>query len=201
MAADQQRTPDSAARLPNVRAGAVVAIALAVAFLVWLLFARGSGDDKAGTSGTTSTTPTVPSIGPVAASQARLHTLAIDSGHPIYWVGPQPDTTYELTRTSSGRVFIRYLPKDVPVGVDEASFTIVGTYPVTNATSVLADLAKKPGEQRLTVPGGGIAVYGTSQPTNVYVAYPGSNLQIEVFDPSAERARRLVTSGQVAPVR
>ena len=49
-------------------------------------------------------------------------------------------------------------------------------------------------------PGGGIGVYSSSQPTNVYVAYPGSNLQIEVFDPSAKRAQQLVASGQVTPV-
>ncbi len=34
-----------------------------------------------------------------------------------------------------------------------------------------------------------------------HVAYPTSNLQIEVYDPSSGRARQLVTSGQIAPVR
>ena len=56
------------------------------------------------------------------------------------------------------------------------------------------------GEKSASVPGGGLAVYSTSSPTNVYVAYPGSDVQIEVFDPSAKRALRLVTSGRVAPV-
>jgi hypothetical protein len=71
---------------------------------------------------------------------------------------------------------------------------------VANATGVLKGLAKQSGEKTLSVPGGGIAVYGASTPTNVYVAYPGSNLQIEVYDPSAERAQQLVTSGQVVAV-
>ena len=31
------------------------------------------------------------------------------------------------------------------------------------------------------------AIYNRSTPTNVYFAYPGSNLQIEVFDPSPSR--------------
>jgi hypothetical protein len=88
----------------------------------------------------------------------------------------------------------------VPVGINRADYTIVGTYPVPNATSVLQGLAEKSSENKLSVPNGGIAVFSSSQPTNVYVAYPGSNLQIEVFDPSAERAQRLVTSGQVEPV-
>ncbi|HEX3686028.1 MAG TPA: hypothetical protein VHU60_00465 [Gaiellaceae bacterium] len=187
-----QRSVPPWARDPQVRIGAVVAVALLIGLVVWLLV-RGNG------SGTESTT-TGSAFGPIAATQGDLRSRSIDEGHPIYWAGPKTDTTYELTRTSNGRIFIRYLPKGVPVGVDKADYTIVGTYPVPNATGVLEGLAKKSGEHKLLVPGGGIAVYSSSQPTNVYVAYPGSNLQIEVFDPSADRARRIVTSGQVAPV-
>ena len=193
MAVNQRSVPPWA-RNPQVRIGAVVAVALLIGIVVWLLV-RGDGNG----SGTDSTA-TGPAVGPVAATQERLRSLSIDEGHPIYWAGTKANTTYELTRTSSGRIFIRYLPKGAPVGVDKADYTIVGTYPVPNATGVLEGLAKKSGEQQLSVPGGGIAVYSTSQPTNVYVAYPGSNLQIEVFDPSADRAQRIVTSGQVVPV-
>jgi len=194
MAVNQRSVPPWA-RNPQVRIGAVVAVAVLIGFVVWLLV-RGGGNGSGADS-----TATGPAIGPVAATQDRLHSLSNDEGHPIYWAGSKANTTYELTRTSSGRIFIRYLPKGVPVGVDKADYTIVGTYPVSNATGVLQGLAKKSGEQELSAPGGGIAVYSTSRPTNVYVAYPGSNLQIEVFDPSADRARRIVTSGQVEPVR
>jgi hypothetical protein len=189
-----QRSAPFWARNPQVRIGAVVAVALLIGFVVWLLV-RGDGNGSG-----TGSTATGPAVGPVAATQGDLRSRSIDEGHPIYWAGPRSDTTYELTRTSNGRIFIRYLPKGVPVGVDKADYTIVGTYPVPNATGVLEGLAKKSGEQNLSVPGGGIAVYSTSHPTNVYIAYPGSNLQIEVFDPSADRARRIVTSGQVTPV-
>lgn len=192
MAVNQRSVPPWA-RNSQVRIGAVVVVALVVGLVVWLLV---RGDGSGG-----ETTTTGSAFGPVAATQGDLRSRAIDEGHPIYWAGPKADTTYELTRTSNGRIFIRYLPKGVPVGVDKADYTIVGTYPVPNATGVLQGLAKKSGEQKLSVPGGGIAVYSSSQPTNVYVAYPGSNLQIEVFDPSADRARRIVTSGQVAPVQ
>lgn len=183
------------ARDSRVRVGVIVAVAIVVAVVVWLLVRN---NDNGSGSGPVATGP---AIGPVAASQDRLRQLADQEGHDIYWVGPNDNTTYELTRTSAGRIFVRYLPKGVPVGVNRADYTIVGTYPVANATSVLKGLAAKSGENKLSVPNGGIAVYSSSQPTNVYVAYPGSNLQIEVFDPSAERAQRLVTSGQVEPVR
>ena len=114
--------------------------------------------------------------------------------------GPRQNRTYELTRTSNGRIFIRYLPPDAEVGNRSARYTIVGTYPVENALEVLQKLSTQPGEKSAPAPGGGLAVYSTSSPGNVYVAYPGSDVQIEVFDPSAKRALRLVTSGRVAPV-
>ena len=186
------------ARLPSVRIGAVVAIALAAAFVAWLII-RGN-DDSSSSPTTGQTTTTAAAAAPVAASPATLRALADEVGHPVYWVGPRQNRTYELTRTSSGRIFIRYLPPDAELGNRSANYTIVGTYPVENALEVLQELSKQPGEKSAPAPGGGLAVYSTSSPGNVYVAYPGSDVQIEVFDPSAKRALRLVTSGRIAPV-
>jgi hypothetical protein len=184
------------ARRPNVRVGAVIAVAIAVAFVVWLLV-RG-GDSNTPGAGSTSTGQ---ATGPAAATTDELLALSDDLGHPIYWIGEVPNRINELTRTSDNRVFIRYLPKGVPVGIRQAAYTIVGTYPVDNAYKVLQGLAKKPDESSFSAPSGGFAVYSTTQPNNVYLAYPGSNLQIEVYDPSPQQARRLITSGQVAAVR
>jgi hypothetical protein len=39
--------------------------------------------------------------------------------------------------------------------------------------------------ERASAPGGGLAVYNIDAPNSVYVAYPGSDVQIEVFDPRA----------------
>jgi hypothetical protein len=182
------------ARRPDVRVGAVIAVAIAVAFVVWLLV-------RGGDSNTPASTATGQATGAAATTTDKLRELSAELGHPIYWAGAVPDRTYELTRTSDDRIFIRYLPRDVPVGNRQAAFTIVGTYPVKNAYDVLKKLAKKPDESSFSAPVGGFAVYSTTQPNNVYLAYPGSNLQIEVYDPSPQRARDLITSGQVAPVR
>lgn len=181
------------ARRPDVRIGAVVAVAVAVALLVWLVVRSG---DSGGSSGA----PHVAAIPGVAASQGRLHDLSVEVGRPIYWLGPLKDRTYELTRTTLDRIYVRYLPQGTPVGTTEAKYPLVGTYPVDNAYGVLKKLATKAGESSFTAPKGGFAVYSSSRPTNVYLAYPGSNVQIEVFDPSAERARELITSGRVVPV-
>jgi hypothetical protein len=190
------------ARLSSVRIGAVVAIAIAAAFVIWLVV-RGNDDDSSSTN-TTATTRTTGAqskpIGPVAATPAALRALAASSKNPIYWVGPRRGKTYELTRTAGGRVYVRYLPAGAKVGNRSASFTIVGTYPTQNALKVLKELAKQPNERTVPAPSGAVAVYSTSAPTNVYVAFPGDDVQIEVFDPSAAKARRLVTTGRVAPL-
>jgi hypothetical protein len=50
------------------------------------------------------------------------------------------------------------------------------------------------------VGGGGIAFYSASRPTNVYVAFPGSAAQIEVFDPAADALHKLVAAGSIRRV-
>jgi hypothetical protein len=181
------------ARRQEIRVGAVIAVALAIAFVVWLVAIRdgGGGSSKA----------SVESIAPTAATPDRLHSLAQDVGHPVYWSGPASGTTYELTVTSSGRIFVRYLATGVPVGSTSARYTIVGTYPVDDAYNVLNALARKEGERSFPAPRGGFAVYAEATPTNIYLAYPDQkNVQIEVYDPSPKRARDLISSGRIAPV-
>jgi hypothetical protein len=180
------------ARRQEIRIGAVIAAALAIGFVVWLVAIRdGGGSSKS----------SVTSVAPTAASPDRLQSLAQDVGHPVYWAGPASGTTYELTVTSSGRIYVRYLPGGVPVGSTSARYTIVGTYAVDNAYNVLNALARKTGETSFPAPRGGFAVYADTSPTNIYLAYPDQkNLQIEVYDPSPKRARDLIMSGRIAPV-
>ena len=74
--------------LSGVRIGAVIALALAAGFVVWLIV-RGDDDDSS-VAPTTTQTATVPEIGPVAAAPAALRALSDQVGHPIYWIGPRP---------------------------------------------------------------------------------------------------------------
>jgi hypothetical protein len=187
------------ARLSSVRIGAVVALAVAAAFLVWLVV-RGTDDSSTSTTTTGSAAATAKPIGPAAVTPAGLRALSASSKQPVYWVGPRRGRIYELTRTASGNVFVRYLPPGARLGNRSTAYTIVGSYPTPNAVKVLQDLSKRPNEKSATAPGGGIVVWDASRPTNVYVAFPGSDTEIEVFDPSPRKALRLVTTGRVAPV-
>ena len=85
----EQRPPALPWTRPDVLIGAGVAVALAIAFIVWLLVRGGGGDQ-----------PKYPR----AASQEEMRALAVQVGHPIYWVGSRSDEDYELTRTASGRI-------------------------------------------------------------------------------------------------
>jgi hypothetical protein len=140
-----------------------------------------------------------PAAKPRAISAAGLRALAKSLKHSIYWVGAKKGDTYEVTETSNGQVYLRYLPSGVAVGAGQAYLT-VATYPYPGALAALQAVSKTQGNSSFKLPGGGLAEFSTSDPRSVHVAFPGSDYQIEVFDPSAGAARRLVSSGQLTAI-
>jgi hypothetical protein len=187
--------PDSPHSKPAVRISAVVAIALAAGVGAWLLTSGGggSGSHAAGAKGPIRGKGTT-----VRVNAKGLKTLAGALKQPIYWAGVKPGYKLELTREADGRVFIRYLPGSARIG-SKHPYVTVGTYQLDNAYSLTRTAAAQPDAVSLHVPGG-IAFYSRKSPTNVYLAYPGSNAQVEVFDPWAPGARKLVGSGAVVDV-
>jgi hypothetical protein len=167
---------------------AVLAIAALVGLAVWLVVESVSVDD-----GGTATTPQTSE--PVAVSVDGLTTLAGAAGGPIYWVGPGQATRYEL-RQSDGQVYVRYLPDGVQPG-DPRPLLTVATYALENAYDVTSKIQ---GSEQVPIAGGGVAVLSSERPTSAYVAFPGVDYQIEVFDPDASTVRELATSGTVQPV-
>ena len=186
----EERTPIQRRRsfrdVKRVRLGAVVAVALAVGLGAWLLV---RDDDS-----------TPERAEPVATTVADLQRLDEQSGHPVYWVGPQPGTKYEVTRTSNGNVYIRYLTQAAAIGDERPNYLTVGSYPFNGAYATLRKSARQEGTKSGTLPNGGIYIVSRERPNSVYAAYRGTDLQIEVFSPSASQARQLVASGKIRPV-
>ena len=176
-------------RLPHLRLGAVVAIGLAAFFVGWLAMNRGAD------------TPPPPGNGASAASESQLRSFAESVSTPVYWAGPKDGYTYELTRTTDGRVYVRYLPEGSEVGDPSSRFLTVGTYPRAGAFAELKRAGRADGAISLTLERNGLAVFSKAKPTSVYFGYPDARYQVEVFDPSPDVARRLALSGQVVPVR
>jgi hypothetical protein len=77
---------------------------------------------------------------------------------------------------------------------------MVATYFMPRAYQVLRQ-GRRPGSTLVPTRDGGEALIDPEHPKNVYLAYPGSGWEIEVFDPSPSRARRLAVGGNVRPVR
>jgi hypothetical protein len=145
--------------------------------------------------------PPQTTAGSNAASVQQLKALAVTLGHAIYWVGAQPSDTYEVTRTRNGSIYIRYLPPGVRVGDRRSNYLTIGTYPQKGAFEILKATAARNHVGTMKLENGGVAFLDKNHPTSVYIAYPGPDLQIEVYDPAPGRASQLVMSGQVAPVR
>jgi hypothetical protein len=190
-----QRTPMTKP-LPDVRTmrllvvpGALLAVAMITFVVVWFV-ARD-----------TSASVSLPKIGaPAAVSQAQLHKLASSTNHPVYWAGKKSGA-YELTRTADGRIYIRYLPSASKVGDRAPNYLTIGTYPQKHAFASIRRAAARPGAFSLKIANGGLMVFNRTTPQSVYFGYPGSNYQVEVYDPSPQQARSLVVGGQITPIR
>jgi len=186
------RPPEPARRLRLGRRaglGAVIALAVTAGVIAWSVTSRDS-------SSSTTTGPVASTVQPVALNASGLSTLAGTVGQPIYWAGPRTGYLYELRRTDNGNVYIRYLPPGVEAGATGAKYLIVATYPFSDAFAALERVA---GGRGIQVPGGGLALVDAKYPKSVHLAFPKVNYQVEVFDPSPQRALAVASSGQVRP--
>jgi hypothetical protein len=176
-----------------VRLGAAIAIVVAVGFVLW--FAIGGRGDGGSAVSPTETQATVP----VALTASGLSTLTAALPDPVYWVGTQAAGTYEFSQTADGKSYVRYLPPGVKAG-DARTVLTVGTYRMEDAFAATESTSKQAGSVAIPAPGGAVAFSGKESATNAYVAFPGSDFQIEVYDPIPGRARRLVEQRAVEPV-
>ena len=135
-----------------------------------------------------------------AVSAPELRAESARLGQPIYWVGPKPGATYELTETPARRVFVRYLPGPAAVGARE-SFRTVSTSALSRAFGKTLALGKGASMETIVLKRGGIGIYDRTKPTGaVLVAFAGSDYRIEVFDPIPGKAVELVRADRIVPV-
>jgi hypothetical protein len=188
---------------PRLRLGAVIAIAVAGGVVAWILVRDDDGSTPIAES------PQIASPPPVAQISTRvrersleeLRSFARSLEHPVYWVGPRPSVRYELTTRSDGVIYVRYLPRSAKVGV-QRPFLTVATYPYRRAFTGLQNLARRDRENAIQLAGGGIALVNRGYRQSIHLAYRDvEGYQIELFDPSPQRARRLVAANRVRPIR
>ena len=136
---------------------------------------------------------------PSSVSPDELARAAATVGHGIYWAGPRANHSYELTIGTNGNAFVRYLPPGVAAG-DPQAYLTVASYPLRDAFAVTLAAASGPNAERVPVDGA-VAFVNELRPASVFLAYPGSDVQVEVSHPRPGEARALVSSGAIGPVR
>lgn len=169
----------------NLRLRLGVAGALAIALIAWLIL-KDDGDDSSGSSG-----------GAEIVSVDSLRDTAAEQETPIYWAGEQEGAELELSQPGGGRTYVRYLTDGAEAGDPRPEFLTVGTYETANAVGALKRQSKEANGVLAKAPGGATVYFDRNQPRSVYLAYPGVEVQIEVFDPDFARALQLVNSGQI----
>ncbi len=168
------------------------AVALAAVAVVVLLASCG------GSSDTTSTEATTGSSSAIVVPQSGLLKAMKGVGYPVYWAGPRLGVEYEVSRQED-RAFVRYLPKgEEPES--ERKFLTVGSYRDSKALAGIRESGQKQGAILVQIKGGGTAYAEGTEATSAYMAFPGVDTQVEVFDPKAGEALRLIRSGAIVPV-
>jgi len=175
---------------PSLRIAAVIVCLAIAGLVVWLAFLRPDGESAAA----------APGGGPVGTTQADLAALSTQLGQPVYWGGIRAGTELEATVTTNNYVYVRYLTPGAQAGDSSPRFLTVATYPATDALGNLRGYANHEDATITRIAGGGIAVPVPGATTSVYFATPGSDYQVEVFEPREGAALDLIKSGAIKPV-
>lgn len=139
--------------------------------------------------------------GKVALSAQELKDVVAAKKLTVYWAGPQSGARYTLIATTPGIVLVRYLPAGINVNDTTTPFRAVGTYVQKNAFSVNQAAGQVTGNAGFINSDGNAVFYAKARPTNVYIGIKGQDIQVEVFDPVADEAIRLVmVRGQISLV-
>lgn len=186
MKRDESSAPAGGNRRLLLR-GAVVAAAVLAALVAW----TATRDDGGG--GSTPAADAEPRI----VTAAELGEAAAALGQPIYWAGEVPGSELELTELPEGGVRVRYLPEGAAAGSGSPKVLTVGSYPVADPGAALEGFAGRPDAIARSTGDGREVVSSEERPTSVYFVGPDDSVQVEVYDPSPERAMSLALSGRV----
>jgi hypothetical protein len=140
--------------------------------------------------------------GGVALSASELIAKAGSLGRPAYWIGPRAGTTsYELSVTPDGRIYVRYLTGGAEAGDPKPDFLTVGTYPVPEAAQALQDATTGAAGSQTLTQHEGYEVLSSAEATNAYVVFDDQpDIQVEVFSPQRGEAAQLAGAGSLKPL-
>lgn len=188
--------PDSPRMSGGQRATVIAFAAILVGVAVWGITACNRDEDRAPVAATAGMNAGEARI----VEEDELGSLAAEVGHEVFWAGPIPDTALEFSADDTGNVHIRYLTGGAEAGETSQGYLNIGSYPFAGAYEATRKLANGAGLVKVTEHGG-VGFYDPSNPYSVIIAWPDHpDLQVEVYDPTRERALEVVRSGDIVPV-
>lgn len=175
----------------------LIGIGIAVAAVLFVLLLLSSDGEDSGSTDTVSTEAAAAAVQVVTESELLGAMEGV--GYPVYWAGPRLGVKYEVSRPEEGRAFVRYLPKGEKAE-SAKPFLTVGSYQQPDALASIRELGQKQGAVLVDVAGGGAGYSKGPEATSAYLAFPGVETQIEVYDPKPGKALDLIRSGAIVPV-
>lgn len=125
--------------------------------------------------------------------QVQLHNLV------AYWIGPRAGYKYTLNVTVDSQVYIRYLPNGSSVGSPDSDFIVIGTYPQKDAFDITAAAGSQENSVNFVNGDGAQVFYNKLLMSNVYLAFPDEDYEIEIYSPvSGDSVLYATTPGQVS---
>ena len=131
--------------------------------------------------------------GKVALTEPELIAAVKQLGVDVYWAGPVKDAKYTLAVPADGQAYVRYLPNGQGIDDTKPNYVVIATYTTTDAFTATQAAGNTSNGVTFVNTEGAAVYYNKDTPTNVYVAYPNLNYQIEVFDPIAATALEIAS--------
>lgn len=173
----------------RLRVVIVVLVILCAALLAWAVLDDDGSNEPADSD-------VVPAQ---IVSAAEFSEIAAPAEEPIFWAGSRPDTELEYEQVDD-RHYVRYLTGGAQAGDPRPAFLTIATYPLADPAAALRTNARRTETRLQRAPGGTLVWVNPDRPNSVYLTEPGSEHQVEVYDPLPRRALRVALSGDVVPI-
>ena len=131
--------------------------------------------------------------GKVSLTESELVDAVKQLGVDVYWAGPVKNAKYTLAVPADGQAYVRYLPNGQGIEDTKPNYVVIATYTTADAFTATQAAGNTSNGMTFVNSEGAAVYYNKDAPTNVYVAYPNLNYQIEVFDPIATTALEIAS--------
>ncbi|MBC7464221.1 MAG: hypothetical protein H7227_08175 [Actinobacteria bacterium] len=132
-----------------------------------------------------------------ALTLGELKQIVKLKGLEAYWVGPVANAKYVLDASENDRISIRYLPKGHGLEDLGSNYRVVSTYKTNNSFHLFREAAKEPDSISFTNVNGNQILYYKDLPQNVYTAFKGKDVQVELFDSRTGTALELAINDRL----